>query len=111
MKKAKELVKELVSKSIPVSQQTFDFRDTGEKVSDQYIVDGPALRELLRAYRWKYKKIRKHKDWVSTFRWNGTETPALVNVPDSEDPDARAIFAGVGLAIIILSALIYALFF
>ena len=72
--KKKDLLRNVVSKSIHVSQQTFGVTASKEEApSDQYIVDGPALRELLKAYRWNYKTMKKHKDWVSTFHWNGPE--------------------------------------
>ena len=73
MKNKKELLKSLVSRSIPVSLQSFDFTRNGEPISDQYIVDGPALRELLKSYKWNYKTIKKHRDWLPTFHWNGSE--------------------------------------
>lgn len=107
MKKAKLLVKELARKSIPVSQQTFDFTSNAkERPSDQYIVDGPALRELLKAYNWKYSRIRKHKDWVSTFYWNGKTT---AETSDSETPAARAIWAAIGI-IMVVSYLVFVTF-
>ena len=71
--KKEKLLKNLVRKSIPVSQQTFDLVSNPQQESDQYIVDGPALRELLRAYRWNYDTIKKHKNWKPTFHWKRGE--------------------------------------
>ena len=107
--KKRDLLRNLVSKSISVSNQTYDFAKTPKEESDQYIVDGPALRELLRAYRWNYKTIRKHKDWLPTFHWEGdkmidhkTEEKVITEGGDGDSPVAKAIWAGVGLVIAVL---------
>ena len=115
MTKVKLLVKELVSRSIPVSQQTFEFTSGAkDSPSDQYIVDGPALRELLKAYQWKYKTIRKHRNWVPKFTWNSpgnqeVSSPVLEGGGDSLD--AKAIWGFAGLVIVGALYLVYAAFF
>ena len=112
--KRKDLLKNLVSRSLPVSRQTFDLVKNPQQESDQYIVDGPALRELLRAYRWNYKTIKKHRDWVPTFHLNGTEEDhvELASHKITEDPTAPwstrktlLIIAGAFLLIVMLIVL------
>ena len=63
----REAVLVTAKKSVPLSEQAIDVFGGGP-ISDQYIIDGPTFRELLKLVDTKYESIVRDKDWQSTFK-------------------------------------------
>ncbi len=63
----KEAVLITAKKSVPLNEQAIDiFGDS--PTSDQYIVDGPTFRDLLKLIDTKYESVVRDKDWQASFK-------------------------------------------